>query len=103
MGEIDSRAGPSVSPTQVQEEGSFTPAHGRNIIQIINARAICLRDKFDLEEHRCVPSSFEDYEANKCWICMSGADQWDMWLACRHLFCATCSTEMLARRMPCPL
>lgn len=51
----------------------------------------------------CVPSSFEDYMNNKCWICQTGNIEWDLWVVCRHMFCKRCSEEMLRRRMPCPL
>lgn len=47
--------------------------------------------------------NFDDYEANRCWICQEPAESWDLWVSCRHGFCETCSGEMLRRRMPCPL
>ena len=77
---------------------------------------------------RCVESSFEDYLQllackdvfsfscflqqlqsmisllrNVCWICREESEEWDMWLSCHHIFCARCSSQMLLRRMPCPL
>jgi len=62
-----------------------------------------IHDVFEREVHQCVKSSFKDYERNVCWICMESAEEWDLWLSCRHLFCKTCSSEMLRRCMPCPL
>eukprot|EP00927_Polykrikos_kofoidii_P070974 TRINITY_DN67326_c0_g1_i1.p1 TRINITY_DN67326_c0_g1~~TRINITY_DN67326_c0_g1_i1.p1 ORF type:complete len:646 (-),score=61.41 TRINITY_DN67326_c0_g1_i1:144-2027(-) len=47
--------------------------------------------------------NYDDYEANLCWICQTPADRWDLWTVCRHAFCERCSSEMLRRRMPCPL
>lgn len=44
-----------------------------------------------------------DYIENSCWICCEPRDKFDLWLTCRHIFCSQCSTEMLRRRMPCPL
>lgn len=66
---------------------------------------------FTIEEDSCVQSSFDDYENDACWICQTPTrglqgqqgDEWDMWLSCHHLFCKNCSTQMLNRRMPCPL
>ena len=55
------------------------------------------------DQDRCVPSSFEDYKENHCWICQSANEEWDLWETCRHMFCKRCSEEMLRRRMPCPL
>lgn len=53
---------------------------------------------------RCVPSSFEDYKNNKCWICQQEDEtDWDLWLTCKHMYCQHCSEKMLRRRMPCPL
>lgn len=76
---------------------------GRDVIGVGPARAKLVHRPFDLEGDGCFPSSFDDYMQNKCWICQEGKDQWDLWLSCRHLFCKDCSTEMLRRRMPCPL
>jgi len=67
---------------------------GANVIDV---------DRPFTEEDNCPESSFEDYKSNQCWICASERDQWDMWLSCHHLFCKDCSTQMLRRRMPCPL
>merc|ERR1719329_1151408 len=47
--------------------------------------------------------NFEDYERNCCWICQDASSEWDMWNSCRHVFCKKCSSEMMRRRMPCPL
>eukprot|EP00927_Polykrikos_kofoidii_P058361 TRINITY_DN5283_c1_g1_i2.p1 TRINITY_DN5283_c1_g1~~TRINITY_DN5283_c1_g1_i2.p1 ORF type:complete len:596 (+),score=46.27 TRINITY_DN5283_c1_g1_i2:160-1788(+) len=62
-----------------------------------------MRRPFHQETDRCVESSFSDYIDNKCWICMDSRGEWDLWLSCKHMFCRVCSTEMLQRRMPCPL
>jgi len=74
-----------------------------DVIAIGNARAKLVYRQFDQEGDRCFPSSFEDYVMNECWICKESKGTWDLWLSCRHLFCEECSTEMLLRRMPCPL
>lgn len=58
---------------------------------------------FSIEKDRCVPSSFEDYKTGTCWICQGTNDEWDLWMSCRHIFCAECSSQMLLRVMPCPL
>lgn len=47
--------------------------------------------------------NFEDYHSNRCWICQDSSPSWDLWVSCRHSFCQRCSSEMLRRRMPCPL
>jgi len=73
------------------------------VIRFGVARVFTVDRTFDLEEDRCVPSSYEDYLNNTCWICQDSNDEWDLWLSCRHLFCKKCSSEMLHRRMPCPL
>jgi hypothetical protein len=67
------------------------------------ARVLYVDRAFSREEDRCVQSSYDDYKQNECWICRSGNIEWDMWQSCHHLFCASCSTERLKRRMPCPL
>lgn len=75
----------------------------REVIPIGRTFAVCIDRHFDEQHDRCVRSSFEDYTNNTCWICTEGNDNWDMWLSCGHLFCQECSTQMLTRRMPCPL
>lgn len=67
------------------------------------ANVINVDRPFTMEQDNCIESSFEDYTNNLCWICAESRDQWDMWLSCHHLFCKNCSTQMLSRRMPCPL
>lgn len=69
------------------------------------AHAIICHRPFSLNEDRCVASSYDDYKENRCWICQEqpSCETWDLWLSCRHLYCAKCSTKMLQRRMPCPL
>lgn len=69
------------------------------------AQAIYIDRPFVEDGDGCVPSSFQDYSENRCWICQDCTPQghFDMWLSCHHIFCSKCSTEMLRRRMPCPL
>ncbi|CAE7232594.1 hypothetical protein AK812_SmicGene20025 [Symbiodinium microadriaticum] len=67
------------------------------------ATCIHLNGHFHPERDGCVPSSWEDYEKNVCWICQDGNAEWDLWLSCGHMFCKRCSETMLRRRMPCPL
>jgi len=66
-------------------------------------RVICIDRPFNKDTDNCFESSYEDYKKNTCWICTTGCDEWEMWISCKHLFCKRCSTEMLQRRMPCPL
>ncbi|CAK0874145.1 unnamed protein product [Prorocentrum cordatum] len=63
------------------------------------------QDPFDQRRDRCPESSFRSYLDGECWICTAAgeASQWDMWVSCRHMFCSGCSSEMMQRRMPCPL
>lgn len=83
-------------------QGGSLDAAGRQIIPVGRAYAVCIDRPFDASD-RCVPSSFEDYLDDRCWICCEKGSEWDLWLSCRHLFCKRCSMEMLKRRMPCPL
>eukprot|EP00439_Symbiodinium_sp_Y106_P078129 s3_g16.t4 len=76
---------------------------GKQVLQIGLARAVILGRHFDKLHDRCVQSSFEDYAENSCWICREHRGEWDLWLSCHHLFCSSCSSQMLIRRMPCPL
>jgi len=80
---------------------------GQRVLRVHSAQAVILDRPFNKDEDRCVDSSFADYESNTCWICMQAPETpekgWDLWVSCRHLFCEKCSTEMLRRRMPCPL
>jgi len=73
------------------------------VVRIGNSRVQCIDRPFEKERDGCFESSFEDYQSRKCWICQDSNDQWDLWVSCRHLFCSRCSTQMLQRRMPCPL
>lgn len=86
-------------------QSSITPGEPR--IETIggsrHCHAVYVGRKFDMEEDRAWESSFDDYTANKCWICQDRNDEWDLWISCRHMFCKDCSTKMLRRRMPCPL
>lgn len=64
-----------------------------------------VNEPFDMTRHFIVQSSFDDYSKNTCWICDPAVPdgQWDLWIQCGHMFCAGCSSEMLKRKMPCPL
>jgi len=100
-----SRLSPTPAPAQMislEEQRTLNDGHR---LHIGPAHAIIHRRMFNLQEDRCVASSFDDYKENKCWICQEqpSCDNWDLWLSCRHLYCAHCSTKMLQRRMPCPL
>lgn len=77
----------------------------RRVLAVGQAHAVCVERGFDVRLDECVESSYEDYKNNECWICRgeNQADEWDMWTSCHHMFCKCCSTEMLRRRMPCPL
>jgi len=82
--------------------GSASP--GAGIVRVAgNICAIPKDGPFEQRADNLVPSSFEDYQNNHCWICQDGHEEWDLWIQCGHLFCSKCSTEMLKRRMPCPL
>jgi len=84
----------------------FPQASERRRVITINrtaARVICIDRPFNKDTDNCFESSYEDYKKNTCWICATGCDEWEMWISCKHLFCKRCSTEMLQRRMPCPL
>jgi len=65
---------------------------------------IDIEKPFSKEDKRIVASSFEDYVRNECWICQrASVARWDLWLQCGHMFCESCSSEMLRRDMPCAL
>jgi hypothetical protein len=72
-------------------------------LSISRARAIYIARQFDIVTDSCVASSFDDYKRGECWICRDNNEEWDLWVSCHHLFCRDCSTEMLHRKMPCPL
>lgn len=84
------------------DNGQVETVRGRQVTTIGNARVVHVDRSFTAEDN-CVESSFEDYGKNECWICTSDNTEWDVWLSCRHMFCKDCSSEMLRRRMPCPL
>merc|ERR1719335_378249 len=98
MGAGGSRSMRETSSENVQMAGGGT----RRVTIISAARAVHVDRQFGPEDN-CPESSFQDYMDNKCWICCSERDEWDLWMSCRHLFCKECSTEMLHRQMPCPL
>lgn len=75
----------------------------QNVVFIGRARAVKVHRVFSRTADDCVTSSYDDYQGNTCWICQQSNPDWDLWLSCRHLFCKECSTQMLQRRMPCPL
>jgi len=102
----------ATEPSQQPSGHAHIPQAERNVIirgqhrrvQRIGGTQVIEVDRcFSIEEDRCIPSSFEDYTSNACWICQDSGSKWDMWMSCRHLFCEKCSTEMQRRRMPCPL
>jgi len=100
----DSSSAELLRDTRIYSDSSTeSVVGGSRVLRVGLARALIVERSFDLEEDRCVPSSFEDYSNNICWICQSGNDEWDLWMSCRHVFCRDCSTQMLHRRMPCPL
>mmetsp|Transcript_115300 Transcript_115300/g.333079 ORF Transcript_115300/g.333079 Transcript_115300/m.333079 type:complete len:531 (-) Transcript_115300:101-1693(-) len=94
---------------QWREEVSSLLARDRNArypsSSIRGVQILTHRDEFTREQ--CFSqSSYDDYRSNKCWICMEepgSNSKWDIWMSCGHLFCARCSSEMLTRRMACPL
>merc|ERR1712070_665723 len=75
----------------------------RRMLTIGSAKVIIEDRTFTMQQDSPVESSFEDYQNNLCWICNESRGRWDMWMSCKHLFCEKCSSEMLRRRMPCPL
>lgn len=72
------------------------------VMRVGRAHAVCI-DRSFCRDDGCFESSFSDYQSGLCWICQGENDSWDLWMSCKHLFCSTCSTQMLQRRMPCPL
>lgn len=104
-GESDARPTGSFNRrfTSMFNESEANVVDGQTVLTIGRAHAILTERPFSLQEDHCVPSSFEDYVENKCWICQSENEEWDLWLSCHHLYCKDCSSEMLRRRMPCPL
>jgi len=87
-----------------EASSSRASSPSQRTLSVGGARILYVDRPFALNgDDNCVPSSYEDYLDNSCWICTQGCDEWDLWLSCRHLFCRSCSTEMLRRRMPCPL
>lgn len=78
-------------------------ANGKQVVHVGLARAVLIKRPLEKGRDKCVPSSFEDYLQNTCWICREESDEWDLWVSCHHLFCSRCSSQMLIRRMPCPL
>jgi len=96
VGDAGERASSPAAEGPVQRTTESTTVIG-------GARVMLVDRSFDLRADRCAQSSFEDYAKNECWICRQSCDEWDQWLSCHHLFCRSCSSEMLNRRMPCPL
>jgi len=91
------------SQMDYQEVQQTTSDYGsQEIVAIGRAHAVKILRPFD-EADNCIPSSFEDYLQNQCWICAQPHEEWDLWVSCHHMFCSECSTQMLLRRMPCPL
>lgn len=71
-------------------------------VRVGHAAAIIMNRPFQRSD-RMPESNWQDYCNGKCWICRDENQLWDQWIQCHHTFCAGCSTEMLTRRMPCPL
>jgi len=77
----------------------------------LGANIISQTSPFNRQRDNVFASSFDDYTTDKCWICMGSSEgseaetseQWHLWVGCGHMFCSTCSVELLRRRMPCPL
>jgi len=89
---------------QAAPEDDFEDAPLRSQSFVVgHSHGILIGRQFEKVADRCVDSSFEDYTNNTCWICYGSNRQWDLWLSCRHLFCADCSAKMLVLLMPCPL
>ena len=42
------------------------------------------------------------YQDQECWICSTTPENWMIW-SCDHVFCETCSRDMIDRGMSCPL
>lgn len=78
-------------------------ANGKQVVHVGLARAVLIKRPLEKDRDKCVSSSFEDYLQNTCWICREESEEWDLWVSCHHLFCSRCSSQMLIRRMPCPL
>lgn len=101
--------GPEEAPAHVAAAPSLGQVYmhdgeARDVIAIgRSSKAVLIRRQFDKDRDECFSSSYDDYKEGVCWICQDRHDEWDMWLSCRHLFCSRCSTQMLSRRMPCPL
>jgi len=99
----------AASPQPLEQRVSSMTGRGHgtamplNSLRIGAAHVKVISRPFDLERDRCFESSFDDYCHNLCWICQQGNAQYDMWMSCRHIFCASCSATMLERGMPCPL
>ncbi|CAE8684701.1 unnamed protein product, partial [Polarella glacialis] len=103
MSEASSRGSMRFGPTAFEETQPMLGLGAtQNVINVGSAHAILTNRPFNAGD-KCVQSSFDDYLKNECWICTGGHEEWDMWLSCRHMFCKDCSTNMLSRRMPCPL
>ena len=94
---------PEVQPRSDPQAHLLEHLDGKQVLHVGLARAVLIHRPLERVRDKCVPSSFEDYLQNTCWICQEESDEWDMWLSCHHMFCSRCSSQMLIRRMPCPL
>lgn len=72
------------------------------VLRVGRAKVLNIGRAIDSRD-RCAANTLEDYRSRTCWICQSEHDSWDLWISCRHVFCSTCSNQMLLRNMPCPL
>lgn len=104
--------GLSYMPTPSAPSNSQIPLLRQKVQELDGKTLVNIDRPFDVGPDRIVESCFEDYKSNECWICcgcnvgrpdLSPSKQWHLWMTCGHMFCAQCSTEMIRRRMPCPL
>ena len=107
---------PSVPPAQSsmlmglvksrqQLRGGLAPPQGRSSFKfdLGGIPAYVMEGCLDCVSDACAPNTFEDYESGTCWICrLEDLTAYDKY-TCGHIFCASCSDQMLSRRMPCPL
>jgi hypothetical protein len=61
-------------------------------------------EDFNKAAHRLRDSVWKDYQERSCFICMvDDREEWDLWVQCGHIYCKTCSEQLIRRRMKCPL
>jgi hypothetical protein len=112
LGFFDSGVGTHVSVTPQQatmgRERHPVPYHAgtRPLMESSrdsHVKVIVKNGSFDLTEDSCVENTFHDYTEDTCWICREDNIRSHDRYVCGHIFCTSCSQQMLARRMPCPL